>query len=112
MIKQKFLFFILLISTSCSSIHFTSTNKISLSFDFGNETDQDAKITITKPFYMWGTYPEKHIIKLDEVFYEKGFKTVTDLRIREVNSAEKALWMFFTLGMYYPQSYELVAKVN
>ncbi len=111
MLKLSFLSsFILLLG--CSSISFLSSNKINTTFDFDDKNTTDVSIDIQKPFYMWGLYPKEHLVKVDEEFQKKGYSSVSDLIIKETETNIKALWMFFTFGMYYPQSFKLTAKVN
>ncbi len=101
-----FLFF------SCSSVTFLSANNISTSFDYEDSNTSDVRLRIEKDFYMWGLYPREEVVKVDEVFLAQGHNSVSDLVIKEVDTTNKAVWMLFTFGMYYPQSFELTAKVN
>lgn len=111
MIKLSF-FLSLTILMSCSSIKFSSLNNIPTTFDYTDDKKSEVSIVVSKPFYAWGMIPNKHIVNVDKVFVNKGFNTVSDLRIEEVEINTKALWMVFTLGMYYPQTYKLTAKAN
>jgi hypothetical protein len=106
------IFLSLTILTSCSSIQFISTNKIPATFEFKDDKSSKVSIEIDRSFFIWGLYPEVQVVKIDDVFEKKGFSSVSDLAIKEVNIRKKALWMFFTFGMYYPQSYKLIAKAN
>ena len=106
-------FFILGMSTACSSIQFKSTQETKVSFEFSENVEKnDISLIVTKPFYMWGLMPSAQVVEVDKVFMANGHQHVTDLEIKEVHQNSKALWMFFTLGMYYPQSYKLSARVN
>lgn len=102
----------LTILTSCSSIQFISQNRVSTTFDFSDDKNSEVSIDVSKSFFMWGLYPEVQVVEVDNVFSEKGFNSVSDLNIKEINTTNKALWMFFTFGMYYPQSFKLTAKAN
>lgn len=111
MIKLSF-FLSLTILLGCSSIKFSSSNNIPVTFDYGNNKSSEVSIVISKPFYMWGLVPKKQVVEVDKVFISKGFKEISDLNISEIKTSEKAMWMFFTFGMYYPQSFKLTANVN
>ena len=104
--------FSLFIFLSCSSVHFTSSNNTPIKFDFTDDTKTEVSIVVSKPFYLWGLAPDKQVVFVDQVFQDKGYGEVTDLRISEVEQNKKAMWMFFTFGMYYPQAFKLTGKVN
>lgn len=97
---------------SCSSISFQSSQKVSVTLNERDFQNNEVTILVSKPFYVWGLVPSEHIVEVDKEFYNKGFESVSDLKIKEVKKIEKALWMMFTFGMYYPQSFELYAKTN
>lgn len=106
------LLFSFILLTSCSSVHFKSNNQASVSFDYRLDRDQEITLEIQKKFYLWGMYPKKHEIVLDELFQTNGYDSVSDLRVEEIETMSKALWMIGTLGMYYPQSFRLVGRVS
>ena len=97
---------------SCSSITFLSTNVIGTSFDFNDQFDQEAKVIVEKNFYMWGMYPDQQVVEIDQEFKQVGYSAISNLVIKEVKIKKKALWMLLTFGMYYPQTYELIAQTN
>ncbi len=111
MIKLNLILTLVLL-ISCSNLNFKSSQKISTTFDYKPERTQEVSIKVTKHFYMWGLYPNKHTIDVDKVFLEKGFDSVSDLKINEIKTVDKAVWSVITLGMYYPESYMLVGKTN
>mgnify|MGYP003691932763 CR=1 FL=1 len=69
-------------------------------------------IEVTKPFYFWGLYPNVQIVDVDREFEAKGFSRVSELKITEIKTTNKILWMALTFGMYYPQTYNLVSSTN
>ncbi|MFT6631061.1 MAG: hypothetical protein ACJAS4_001007 [Bacteriovoracaceae bacterium] len=111
MIKLS-IFLSLTILIGCSSIKFSSSNNIPVTFEYSNDKSSEVSIVVSKPFYMWGLVPKQQVVEVDKVFVSKGFKVVSDLSINEIENNKKALWMFFTFGMYYPQSFKLTANVN
>lgn len=97
---------------SCSTVHFKSKNQGEVTFDYRLNRDKEVTLEVEKKFYMWGLYPKKHEVLLDQVFSEKGFDSVSDLRIEEVETLTKALWMVGSLGMYYPQTFRLIGRIS
>ena len=111
--NKLIVFFILGLSTACSSVQFKSNQQTKVSFELTEEEKKnDVSLFVTKPFYMWGLMPSAQVVEVDKVFMANGHQHVTNLEIKEVQQNKKAMWMIFTLGMYYPQSFELSAKVN
>ena len=106
--------FIILIffCNSCSSIQFKSSEIIPVTFDTNETETKDISINVEKSFYLWGLIPVNEVIEVDKVFEEKGIREVSSLSIKEVKQKRKGIWMFVTLGLYYPQVFELSAKVN
>lgn len=78
--------------------------------NYSEDNSTEVSINVSKSFYLWGMYPSVQVVSVDKEFKEKGFNTVSDLRITEINTSKKILWMMLTLGMYYPQTYSLVAS--
>jgi hypothetical protein len=110
-IKQS-LFLSLVFFISCSSIHFSSHNQIPTSFDYKEDKDLHFSVEVSKPFYMWGMYPNKQTVYVDDLFISEGYKSISHLQIAEVNTNEKVMWMLLTFGMYYPQTYMLSGTLN
>ncbi|MAX66119.1 MAG: hypothetical protein QF441_10240 [Bacteriovoracaceae bacterium] len=106
------LFLSLVILFGCSSIHFQSSHAIPSSFNYENIKGKEVSLKVTEPFYMWGIVPKERIVEVDKVFVKKGFSSVSDIKIKEIDTVKKGLWMFFTFGMYYPQSFEISGYVN
>lgn len=106
--------FIILIffSGSCSSIQFKSSEIIPVTFDTNETETKDISVNVEKSFYLWGLIPNEEVIEVDKVFEEKGARQISSLSIKEVEKKRKGIWMFVTLGLYYPQSFELSAKIN
>lgn len=75
-----------------------------------DRSEREITIQVQKKFYMWGMVPKTHRIELDEIFKNKGYDAVSDLRIEEIKTVNKALWMVGTFGMFYPQTYKVVAR--
>jgi hypothetical protein len=97
---------------SCSSIKFKSSHQISTSFDEREFQTKKVSVEVEKTFYMWGLVPGEQVIEIDKLFSKKGFDSVSSIEIKETKTKSKTLWMFLTLGMYYPQHYSITAKTG
>lgn len=111
MIQLNFILSLILLS-SCSAVRFSSSNRLPVTMNYSQEDASEVTVDVSRPFYLWGMMPEIQVIDIDKEFAQKGFKSVSDLRIVEVDTNTKFLWMLFTFGMYYPQSFNLIASVN
>lgn len=109
----KLFYFLSLIQiVGCSSIQFSSSNSIPVNLNFKEDLSPEISIEVTKSFYLWGAYPSVQIVEVDKEFEEKGFRSVSDLRIKEIKKNNKFMWMLLTFGMYYPQTFSLLASTN
>ena len=97
---------------SCSSVQFISSNSLPVDMNYAKGDTTEVSVEVSKDFYLWGKYPEIQKIEVDKIFAMEGFTKVSDLRINEIHTTKKAMWMFFTFGMYYPQSFKLIASTN
>ena len=93
-------------------MQFSSSNSIPVNLNYKDEHSPEVSLEVTKSFYLWGAYPLVQIVEVDKEFEKKGFRSVSDLRIKEIHTSRKVLWMLFTFGMYYPQTYHLIASTN
>lgn len=106
------LLFINLFFTSCSTVHFVSTNDIPISFETNKSHTKKIKFTVDRPFYLWGLLPEKQVVKVDEEFKRRGIDSASEFEIHEANQSKFAWTSLFTLGMYYEKAYNFVAKIK
>lgn len=95
---------------SCSSVKFKSSDIIPISFEENENHKLDIKEKIETPFYLWGLLPSQHIVEIDKEFEKRGYTEASDLEIIEVDKRKKFAWMILSFGLYYPQTFELVAK--
>lgn len=111
MVKLSILFSLILL-ISCSSIKFKSSQQISTNFDVREFQTKKVSVEVEKTFYMWGLVPNEQVIEIDKLFSKKGYDSVSSVEIKETKTKLKTLWMFVTLGMYYPQTYTITAKTG
>lgn len=109
MVKIVFIISVSLLA-SCSSIKFHSSDIIPVSLEENVNHKLAVKERIEESFYLWGMIPEQHTVAIDKIFEDKGYLAISDLEIIEVEQKRKFLWMIFSLGLYYPQTFDLVAK--
>ena len=110
LLSEKYCYLCLSILISCSSIQFTSSHDIPVSFSHEESHVKDLSVKVSKSFYMWGLVPPEQTVYVDKLFLNEGAKSVASLKIKEIETTQKALWMIVTFGMYYPQSYLLSAE--
>lgn len=96
----------------CSSVKFSSSSIIPISFEENENHFLEVKLRVEKSFYLWGLMPEKSNVEVDKLFEEKGIESVSSLEVVEVETKTKVLWMLLTLGLYYPQTFEFKAKAT
>ena len=96
----------------CSTVQFKSSNQSKVTFDYNLNQEKEIVLEVEKKFFLWGAMPAKHELILDKIFSERGFKNVTDLRIEEISTTRKAVWMVASFGMYYPVKYRLIGRVK
>lgn len=81
-----------------------------MTFSQNENHTESVSVEIKKYFYLWGLLPSTHSVNIDEVFARKGYKDVSSLEITEIDETKKAMWMVFTFGLYYPNSYVVKGK--
>lgn len=81
-----------------------------MTFNQNEDHTENVSVEIKKYFYLWGLLPSRQTVNLDEVFARKGYKEVSSVEIEEIDETSKAMWMIFTFGLYYPNSYLVKGK--
>ena len=106
MIKWFFLFML----TSCTQLQFHSEEKIPI---WGQEKELPARyfqIHKMARYYLWGLYPSKVDILLDDLIIQEGYDKAYDLKISEYQTWDNLLMELLTLGMYIPKNYSLSGR--
>jgi hypothetical protein len=107
-IKYPFLFiFLVLISTSCSQIRYTSTNSIPtyISTKSGHHSREVA--TGKRKFYLWGLVPREHTVDVDHELSDAGVLSASRIDIREYQTGLDIFLTYISLGLYKSVHYEI-----
>jgi len=84
---------------------------IPITFSEKDTHTKEVKVTVSKQFFLLGLIPNQHEVEVDIVFQEKGYESVTDVRITKERSYSNVLWSVLTFGFYYPQTYTLIGNI-
>ncbi len=102
----------LVISTSCSSLHFKSNGLIIVEIGHHENIDTLFEVSGQRDFYLWGLYPANYDILIDEELAHLG---AAHASILKVGLDDKKYWtsmlyQIITFGMYQPVYYSIIAK--
>lgn len=106
-IKLLVSIFFIVITTSCSSIRFTSRGKVPVKFEADENHQKEVVLHIDKPYYLWGLIPDEHIIYVDEMVDAAGFENVSAVTIKELREGSNILMGIITFGLYIPKTYAI-----
>lgn len=99
--------FLLVIVSSCTTIHFRSKNSIPVTFE-GNPKDQkEVSIIGHRHFYFWGAEPSEHVVYIDEEVRKAGYDGISKVIIYEQKNPQDILISFLTLGLYLPRGFTI-----
>jgi hypothetical protein len=101
-----FLFLLVLVS-SCTTIHFRSQNSIPVSFEGNPKHRREVSIVGHKQFYFWGLEPEEHEVFIDEEVKKAGYDSISKVIIYEQKNSQDILISFLTFGLYMPRGYTI-----
>ena len=110
MIYKK-LFLISFLITSCSSINFTSSDIIPVSFNHSEGTSEKVSVNVESSFYLWGLLPQTKTIEVDKAFTENNINKVSDISIKEIKTSKTVLWAVLSMGLYYPKTFLIEGKL-
>ena len=89
---------------SCAQVEYRSRGKIPLRFDVVQGDDLKIKIDRKIDYYLWGTYPKKHVFYLDEIVQSDGNTSLSRLEIFEHMTWSDYLLTVLFLGVYHPRT--------
>lgn len=98
---------LVLVLTSCTTIHFRSKNSIPVSFEGNSQHQKEVSIEGMRHFYFWGADPEHHEVFIDEEVRAAGYDGISKVIVYEQKSSQNNLISFLTLGLYLPRSYTI-----
>ena len=98
---------LLVISVSCTTIHFRSNNSIPVSFEGNPKHQKEVSVTGHRHFYFWGVKPEHHEVIIDEEVRKAGYESISKLIIYEQKNPQDILISFLTFGLYMPRAFTI-----
>lgn len=99
-----------LLTSSCTTISYESKGKLPIYLSAPPQVGFNWKNEGTCYFYLWGFYPDRCRVPLDELVAKDQMILVGNLRIEEGGRFKDWLISFFTLGFYWPRSYALSGR--
>jgi hypothetical protein len=103
---------LLSIVTSCTTIHFRSSNSIPVSFDGNPNHQREVSIIGHRDFYFWGVEPESHEVLIDEEVRQAGYDSISKVIIYEHKNPQDTLISFLTFGFYMPRGYTITGYTS
>ena len=107
-----FSFLFLLISVSCTTIHFRSHQSVPVSFEGNPKHLKEVSISGKHHFYFWGVKPEYHEVFIDEEVRKAGYESISKLIIYEQKNPQDILISFLTFGLYLPRAYTITGYTS
>lgn len=105
--KKLLPLFLLVMVSSCTTIHFRSKNTIPVTFEGNPKHQKEVSIVGHRHFYFWGVEPEEHEVFVDEEVRKAGYDGLSKLIIYEQKNPQDILISFLTLGIYLPRGYTI-----
>jgi hypothetical protein len=104
--------FLLVMVSSCTTIHFRSNNSVPVTFDGNPKHQKEVSIVGHRHFYFWGAEPEQHEVLIDEEVRKAGHDGLSKLIIYEQKNPQDILISFLTLGLYLPRGYTITGYTS
>ncbi len=98
---------ITLLLSSCTTTHYVSTKKIPVFVSAKERHSKRVIVEGVKEFYFWGTYPDHHIVNIDQEFKKKGVVSIANVKVEEYLDLWDSFKLFFSFGLYTPIHYRL-----
>lgn len=102
---KKLIILPFLFCLSCSHLEFKSHDRIPTWGQKKQSPSERFFIQGERVFYLWGNYPEKHEIFVDNEIIDKGYGIATELSFEEFQTWQNFLWTIVSLGIYIPTNY-------
>lgn len=93
--------------SSCTIMEYRSKNAIPIYLSPQKAHLTRVQLKGQKEFYLWGLYPQKHIINVDIELSDSGVTSAAKLRIKEFMLPISFLWSIISFGFYIPKNYEI-----
>lgn len=103
---------LLLVVSSCTTIHFRSKNSIPVTFEGNPKHQREVSVEGKRDFYFWGLEPEETEVFVDEEVYNAGYTGMSKVIIYEQKNPQNILISFLTFGLYLPRAYTITGFVS
>lgn len=110
--KKLLPLFLLVMVSSCTTIHFRSKNTLPVTFEGNPKHQKEVSIVGHRHFYFWGVEPEEHEVFVDEEVRKAGYDGLSKLIIYEQKNPQDILISFLTLGIYLPRGYTITGYTS
>ncbi len=97
----------LLLLCGCTSIKYSSEGQIPLAVGTKAHYLTPREVTGKKKFYLWGLYPNKHVVKIDKNLASITVPGAAKVGIEEYQTFSDFALMIISFGMYVPVSYKI-----
>ncbi len=97
----------IVITSSCSSIEFTSTGRETYHVAALAGSERAVDIEVTRGFYFWGLSPKKAEFNFGEEFKGQGVSRPSFISITQKYNLSDVLLTLFSLGLYAPVTYQV-----
>jgi len=88
---------------------YTSAGEIQTSVAPAPKHSYHLKMEGQKNFYLWGSYPKEHKVKIDEHLSDGGLISAAAVRVHEYQTFWNSFLSIISLGMYVPITYRISA---
>ena len=102
---------------SCTTMHFRSQGDVRLVVGLKDEHHIIRDIEGVKQYFLWGTIPRVHSVRVDKEVEDLGFTSGANVSVEEYQSFGNFVLSILSLGMYIPKNYRITvygrrAKLN
>lgn len=98
---------LLVVVSSCTTIHFRSKNSIPVSFEGNPDHRKEVSVVGHRAFYFWGLEPDEHEVYIDEEVRKAGHDSISKLIIYEQKNPQDMLISILTFGLYLPRGFTI-----
>lgn len=99
--------FIILLLQGCMTMSYESSSNLYVSANRLKTYDTAVSVEGRRDFYLWGLYPNEHVVNIGTEFNEAGYKNVSGVSIIEETNFLDSFLAIISLGLMIPQSYRL-----
>lgn len=101
-------FSLLLLTLSCTTIHFRSNNTVPVTFEGNPSHQRMVEVRGVRDFYFWGIEPDHHEVFIDTELKKAGISSLSKTIIYEQKDPQDMVISFLTFGLYLPRSWTIM----